>query len=96
MVEVRWTDRALEDLREIRDFIARDSPSAAERVVDRLFRASERLIPFPEMGRRLPEFPESPYREVVVSSYRMMYRREGGIVWIAAVVHGRRDLPSPP
>ena len=69
MAEVRWTERAWEDLREIRDFIARDSPQAAAALVDRALIASERLASFPDSGRTVEEFPELAYREIIVGNY---------------------------
>ena len=58
MAAVRWTQRARDDLRDIHDFIARDSPRAAEALVERLLTATERLAVFPESGRVVPEFPD--------------------------------------
>jgi toxin ParE1/3/4 len=92
MATVTWTQRALDDLHAIRDFIARDSPRAAEALVERLLTATERLATFPESGRVVPEFPELGYREIIVSSYRVFHRLKGNTVWIVAVVHGRRRL----
>lgn len=95
MAEVRWARRALEDLREIHDFIARDSPRAAEAMVERILSASERLATFPLSGRLVPEFPDSGYREVLVSNYRVQFRIADPIVWVVTVVHGMR-LPVQP
>jgi plasmid stabilization system protein ParE len=55
MAIVRWTQHALDDLRDIHDFIARDSPRAAESLVERLLTATERLATFSESGRGVPE-----------------------------------------
>ncbi len=90
MAEVRWTERAWEDLREIRAFIARDSPQAAAALVDRVLTASTRLALFPESGRTVEEFPDPAYREIIAGNYRLVYRHEGATVWILAVIHGRR------
>jgi len=92
MATVTWTQGALDDLRAIHDFIARDSARAAEALVERLLTATECLASFPESGRVVPEFPELGYRELIVSSYRVVYRLEGTTVWIIVVVHGRRRL----
>ena len=96
MAAVRWTQRARDDLRDIHDFIARDSPRAAEALVERLLTATERLAAFPESGRVVPEFPALGYREIIVSSYRVLYRLADHTVWITAVVHGRRLLRGEP
>jgi addiction module RelE/StbE family toxin len=93
---VRWTQRARDDLRDIHDFIARDSPRAAEALVERLLTATERLAAFPESGRIVPEFPALGYREIIVSSYRVLYWLADNAVWITAVVHGRRLLRGEP
>jgi toxin ParE1/3/4 len=90
LAEVRWALRALDDLREIHDFIARDSPRAAEALVERIFSASERLTAFPLSGRLVPEFPGSGYRELLVGNCRVQYRVADTTIWIATVVHGMR------
>lgn len=46
-----FDDRALDDLEQIFDWIAIDSPTNAERVVGRLFSSAELLLSFPLMGR---------------------------------------------
>jgi addiction module RelE/StbE family toxin len=82
MAAVRWTQRARDDLRDIHDFIARDSPRAAEALVERLLTATERLAVFPESGRVVPEYPALGYREIIVSSYRVLYQLADNTVWI--------------
>jgi len=96
MAAVKWTQRALDDLRESGDFIARDSPRAAEALVERLLIATERLAVFPESGRVVPQCPALAYREIIVSSYCVLYRLEGNTMWIVAVVHGRWLLRHEP
>jgi hypothetical protein len=46
------------------------------------------LEKFPDSGRVIPEFPELPYREVIVVPLRFFYRVEGRFVWIVAAWHG--------
>ena len=55
MTEVRWTEQAVEDLRSIREFIARDSPRYGRLVAERLFDATSRIEAFPRSGRIVPE-----------------------------------------
>ena len=95
MAKVRWAERARDDLREIYDFIARDSPRAAEALVERVLHSTERLASFPESGRTVPEFPDLGYRELLVGTYRVWYRIERETVSIVTVLHGRR-LPALP
>ena len=46
MATVRWTERAKGDLQEVYNFIARDSPRAADALVERIARAADRLAAF--------------------------------------------------
>ena len=76
-------------------FIRRDDSTAAARFRRRAEIALRRLVRFPGSGRVLPEFPELPYREVLVGRYRFFYRTEGGAVWVVAVWHGAQ-IPGEP
>jgi plasmid stabilization system protein ParE len=76
-------------------YIRRDKPSAATRFRQRAEKALKRLLEYPESGRHIPEFPELPYREVIVPPYRFFYRIEDDTIWIVAVWHGAQ-LPDEP
>ena len=76
-------------------YIQRDNPTAASRFRQKAEQKLRRLESFPESGRHLPEFPELPYREVIVAPYRFFYRIDGKTVWIVAVWHGAQ-IPKKP
>ena len=76
-------------------YIRRDKPSAATSFRDRTEKKLRRLEDFPESGRTIPEFPELPYREVIISPYRFFYKIKADVVWIVAVWHGAQ-LPKEP
>ena len=76
-------------------YIRRDNPEAAWRFRQRTEKVLRRLEEFPESGRVIPEFPDLPYREVVIAPYRFFYRLKGDTVWIVAVWHGAQ-LPKNP
>ena len=69
-------------------YIRRENPAAAARFGQRTEQTLRRLEQFPESGRVVPEFPELPYREVIVSPYRFFYRIKEATVWVVAVWHG--------
>jgi toxin ParE1/3/4 len=54
-----------------------------------------RLEKFPESGRRIPEFPDLFYREVIIPPYRFFYRIKDNIIWVVAVCYGAQ-LPEAP
>ena len=76
-------------------YIKRDHPEAARRFSRRAEDVLRRLENFPDSGRVIPEFPELPYREVIIAPYRFFYRKEADTVWIAGVWHGAQ-LPDEP
>ena len=74
MAQVRWTPQAAHDLEAICLFIARDSPQLAAAFADRVLRATDLLASFPRSGRAVPELGVRNIREVIVGSYRIIYR----------------------
>ena len=76
-------------------YILQDDPAAASRFRKRSEQALRRLIRYPNSGRHIPEFPDLPFREVIVLPYRFFYRREGTTIWVVAVWHGAQ-LPDGP
>ena len=90
--KVVWSHAALEDVEAIASYISRDSVSYAGTVVTRITNSTRNLEKFPFAGRIVPEFGAKIPREVFAYSYRVIYRIEGDIVTVAAVIHGRREL----
>jgi len=92
-VRVRWLRRALQNLDEEAEYIARDDPDAAAQMVDRIATSVERLATHPALGRtgRVPGT-----RELVVSGtpYVVPYRVRGETVEILRVFHGARKWPE--
>lgn len=92
MARLRWTKPALQDLDGVAEYIALDDPMAASRLVVKTFDRVERLKKFPSSGRRPPELPRTPYREVVVPPCRVFYRVERETVYILHVMRAERLL----
>ena len=92
--KIEWTKRALKDLHDIYEFIAKDSSRYAQIQVENIQDSISNLISFPLMGRKVPEFCHLPYREILVGNYRVLYRYddEENQLYVMAVVHGRRLL----
>lgn len=92
--EIVWTQDALLDLGDILAYIADDSFEIALRVMDDITQSVTRLEDFPHSGHPLSEIPKSPYREVLVYSYRVIYRLESETIYVHMVIHGARELRS--
>ena len=77
---VQWSDHALERAREQAKYITRESGSTevAWKWASNIFDAADALADFPNIGRRLAEFPETTYREIIVrKNFRLIYRVDG-------------------
>ncbi|HYM76498.1 MAG TPA: type II toxin-antitoxin system RelE/ParE family toxin [Candidatus Dormibacteraeota bacterium] len=89
---IAWSRRALQDVEGIAEYIAADSPTYAGIVVKKIMRETRTLAQFPRAGREVPEFDDENMRELIVYSYRIIYRLQEDHGIIAAVIHGRRNL----
>ena len=89
---VVWSPKAVEDVDAIAAYIARDSPSYAAAVVQKVIEITEELSKDATRGRLIPEIEESKIMEQFAYSYRLLYRIEGEIVTVAALIHGKRLL----
>lgn len=76
-------------------YIYRENPSAAKVFRDKAASSLSRLRKFPKSGRILPEFPDLPFREVIVPPYRFFYRNKEKTVWIVACWHSAQ-IPDAP
>jgi addiction module RelE/StbE family toxin len=85
---------ALADVREIRAYIARDSPHYARAVAERIFAAVDRLHEHPLSGRLVPELDQATVREIIEPPYRIVYRARAEVLEVVAVVHSARQFPA--
>ena len=81
------------DLREIRDYIAQESPESARRLMVRFVGAFRLLANHPELGHVREDLPVPSLRFWPIGSYLVVYLAEKPIE-IVAIVHGVRDVPS--
>ncbi|RIA34439.1 plasmid stabilization system protein ParE [Ectopseudomonas oleovorans] len=92
MVEIVWTDPALEQLNDLAEYIALDKPAAARALVSRVMDVVSRLAQFPLSGRVPEELPGPVYREVVVPPCRIFYRYTNETVFIIHIMREERML----
>lgn len=92
---VHWAASAVADLEAVVDFIARESPLAAERVWRRLRAAAQSLETMPRRGRTVRELAAigvRDYRELIVPPWRILFRSSTRRVFVVAVLDSRQDL----
>jgi len=96
--QIALSPSARRDLRDIVRYISLDSPNRAVSFGQFLISSTKRLADFPEMGRIVPEFDDSDIREIVVRTYRVIYRVDhaGHRVDVARFWHAARGNPEIP
>ncbi len=95
MAGYRLTEPAREDLHSLAVFIARDSASAAERVVDDLEAAVRGLAEMPGKGHSRADLTDDP--DLLfwpVHNFLSVYRAKTTPLEVVRIVHARRDVWS--
>src|SRR2546423_11510652 len=93
MGQVHWTEIALADLKEVREYIARDSAYYAAAFVGRVRDSAASLNHLPRRCRIVPEFDDPTVRDMIIGKYRLIYSiADHDNVYILAFIHGARDL----
>ncbi len=93
MALVSWTPQSMEDLESIVAYISRDSEKYASAQLNRFFDAVSVLETHPEFGKPVPEFKRPEIRELLIGSYRIIYRIvDPNTIHILTIHHSRRLL----
>jgi toxin ParE1/3/4 len=94
--QVALSPSARRDLRDVVRYISLDSTERAVIFGQFLVSSTKRLADFPEMGRVVPEFDNPAIREIIVRSYRVIYRvdHDDCRVDVARFWHGARGTPE--
>ncbi|MDW3210077.1 MAG: type II toxin-antitoxin system RelE/ParE family toxin [Reichenbachiella sp.] len=51
----------------------------------------ERLVDFPQLGRKVPEFNSEQLRELILGKYRIVYRiYDEELIVVVRIVHGAK------
>jgi toxin ParE1/3/4 len=92
-VRVEWLESALLSLNAEADYIGDDNPDAADRFIETIFAAVDRLTKYPASGRPGRVLGT---RELVVSGtpYIVPYRIRERRVEVLLVLHGARKWPK--
>jgi toxin ParE1/3/4 len=92
---VVWSNVAENDLRNIIEYIADESPSNALKIFKSIKQRASMLFSFPERGRIVPELRDQgilQYREIIISPWRILYRISERHVYVLSVLDSRRNI----
>ncbi|ESQ94620.1 type II toxin-antitoxin system RelE/ParE family toxin [Asticcacaulis benevestitus] len=86
------SDEARDDLIDIQDYIALDSPRQAERVIDDIFTVFDKLAANPMIGHVREDLTSRPVRFFSVHSYLIIYNATSRPLSIVRILSGYRDI----
>ncbi len=82
---------AAEDITEIWQFIAENSPPVATRFREDVLEAIRKLVAFPHQGHKRPDLTSRPLRFQAIRDYLIAYAPEEKPLVVIAIIHGRRN-----
>ncbi|MEQ9825734.1 MAG: type II toxin-antitoxin system RelE/ParE family toxin [Puniceicoccaceae bacterium] len=94
--KIIWTDPAIDDLKEVADYISEEDPVAAERLVLGLIDHAEKLEQFPRRGKVYQHRNRENVHDLPYRGYRIFYAvlDENNTVEILHIWHGAKDEPK--
>lgn len=94
MVRIVWTELSVADLKEIFDYISKDSSRYASIVVNQIHLKVQIVSSNPNIGKIVPEFNKKNIREILSGhSYRIIYKiKNNEQIDILRVYHSARLL----
>jgi len=97
MAEIVWSPRAIKDIDEIANYIAKDSTQYAEAQTRLFFSIAIVLEKYPYSGRIVPELAIASIRQLLCGHYRIIYEVfSKDKIGILTVHHQSRLLKNNP
>lgn len=95
MAKIVWTEQSVFDLKDIFDYISKDSKRYAENQVSRIKTKTLILKTQSESGRIVPELGINEIRELIERNYRIVYRiLNDNTIEVLTIHHSARDFES--
>lgn len=91
MAKIVWTELSVFDLKDIFDYISKDSKRYAENQVKRIREKTFILKTLPESGRIVPELGIDSIRELIEGNYRIVDKE---LIEILTIHYSARDFES--
>jgi toxin ParE1/3/4 len=96
MVKIFITLHAKEDLKNIKTFVQKDSYQNSIKVVKTILEKIQVLEKYPGIGKIIAQTNLGALRQIIVYSYRIIYRIENDAVQILTIHHSSRLLSNNP
>jgi toxin ParE1/3/4 len=92
--KIIWSAEAESNLREIKEYIEKDSLFYAERLIYQIYDRVSVILGFPEIGKAVLVVGDIILRRLLHKSYRIIYFVRSDIAYIVAVYHQARQTPD--
>ena len=93
-MKIFWSPLAVERLEDIYEYISKENVSAAQKMINKIFKKVESLSKYPGRGRKVPEANREDIREVFENAYRIIYRAETKKIFILTIRNFKQLLPD--
>jgi plasmid stabilization system protein ParE len=95
MVRINWTLLAVEDLRDIKNYISKDSKYYAAIQIKKIKFRTKSLKSNPQIGRVVPETQIESIRELIEGNYHIIYKVLNEFdIDILTIYHSARNLSA--
>ncbi len=92
MRKVKYTKLAIDDLNNSYDYIYKDSPTSAIKVIERIEIAIQKLVEFPELGKK--GRVSGTYELYVVNTpFIIVYMVDDKFLKVISILHTSRKFP---
>jgi plasmid stabilization system protein ParE len=94
MVKIIWTQRSVNDLRSIAEYISRDSVKYASLTLERIIDVTKYIEANPRIGRMVPEMGRNDkIREIIFGNFRIISKISNTLtIYILTVHHSSKRL----
>ncbi|MBE9486110.1 MAG: type II toxin-antitoxin system RelE/ParE family toxin [Desulfuromonadales bacterium] len=88
---ITFAKSAIQDLEEIRDYyLEQQIPEVGDRILREIVSLIEKIPAHPDRGKVVPEFSQSPLRELIHPPFRIVYRRDRKRISIVRIWRSER------
>lgn len=93
MVIINWTNESKYWLNHIYEYIAKNNPYAAKKVINGIYDQVELLKTFSEIGYKVNSLSNRNVRIILYGHYRIAYLiKNENAIDILAILHGKMDI----
>ncbi len=90
-MKIIYTPESVDDLKRLREFIARNSPNAANRIANYLVVGIGKLKTFPNPGIEVKKAKSDMIRDLILGDYIIRYLVLKEIIYILRIWHHKED-----